>query len=83
MFFKVVGVILLNLMFCKGANILYVIPFTTKSHYIMLRPIGLELARRGHNVTAITAFVEKNHPPTYHQVVADNIKFWDAIGIFF
>ncbi|XP_073944168.1 UDP-glycosyltransferase UGT5-like [Choristoneura fumiferana] len=62
---------------CQCANILYVIPFTSKSHYILLRPIGLELAQRGHNVTAITAFKETEHPPSYHQVIADDKKIWD------
>ncbi|CAK1556339.1 unnamed protein product [Leptosia nina] len=64
----------------EGANILYVIPFTSKSHYIMLRPIGLELARRGHNVTVITANREKDPPPNYHEVMVDDKKIWDVIG---
>ncbi|XP_047991326.1 UDP-glycosyltransferase UGT5-like [Leguminivora glycinivorella] len=63
---------------CQCANILYVIPFTSKSHYIMLRPIGLELARRGHNVTVFTAFKETDHAPTYHQIMADDKKIWDV-----
>lgn len=75
--------LLLLSVFCSSqcANILYVIPFTSKSHYIMLRPIGLELARRGHNVTVITAFKETEHPPSYHQVIADDKKIWDVSGI--
>lgn len=68
---------------CQCANILCVmIPFTQKSHYNMLRPIGLELARRGHNVTVITAFKETDHPPTYYQVMADDKKLWDLTGKF-
>lgn len=46
----------------------------------MLRPIGLELARRGHNVTVITAFKETEHAPTYHQIMADDKKIWDISG---
>lgn len=65
---------------CNAANILYIIPFTSKSHYIMLRPIGLELAKRGHNVTVITAFREDDHAPSYHQVMSDDIKIWEAFG---
>lgn len=50
-----------------------------KSQYIMLKPIGLELAKRGHNVTVITVFKETDPPPNYHQVVVDD-KIWDAMG---
>lgn len=78
---KILGCLCLLLMFSDAANILYVIPLTSMSHYIMLSPIGLELARRGHNVTVISAFKEENHPPTYHQVISDDISFWDALGI--
>ncbi|CAH4028510.1 UDP-glycosyltransferase UGT5-like [Pieris brassicae] len=66
--------------YCYGANILYVIPFSAKSHYLSLRPIGLELARRGHNVTVITAHLETDHPPTYHQIKVDASKVWDLLG---
>ncbi|XP_053609831.1 UDP-glycosyltransferase UGT5-like [Plodia interpunctella] len=66
--------------FCDAANILYVIPFTSKSHYIYLRPIGLELAQRGHNVTVITAYKENNHSDTYHQVMVDKKEIWEVIG---
>lgn len=65
---------------CNAANILIALPYTAKSHYIMLRPIGLELARRGHNVTVITPFMEKKHPPTYHQVQSAYTKLTDANG---
>uniref|UniRef100_A0A2A4K0B3 UDP-glucuronosyltransferase n=1 Tax=Heliothis virescens TaxID=7102 RepID=A0A2A4K0B3_HELVI len=46
----------------------------------MLRPIGLELARRGHNVTVITGHREPNPPPNYHQHVVDKKEIWDIIG---
>ncbi|XP_013164469.1 PREDICTED: UDP-glucuronosyltransferase [Papilio xuthus] len=65
---------------CLCANILYVVPFTSTSHYIMLRQIGLELARRGHNVTAITANKEKTPPDNYHEVMVDDKKIWEVIG---
>ncbi|VVD02541.1 unnamed protein product [Leptidea sinapis] len=65
---------------CECANILYVIPFTSKSHYILLSPIGLELARRGHNVTVITANREHNPPSNYHQIMVDDVKIWEVIG---
>ncbi|XP_045536656.1 UDP-glycosyltransferase UGT5 [Papilio machaon] len=65
---------------CLCANILYVVPFTSTSHYIMLRQIGLELARRGHNVTVITANKENNPPKNYHEVMVDDKKIWEVIG---
>ncbi|CAB3221864.1 unnamed protein product [Arctia plantaginis] len=66
--------------YCESANILYVVPFTSKSHYIMLRPIGLELARRGHNVTVITGNRESDPPPNYRQVMIDKKEIWDILG---
>ncbi|VVD02543.1 unnamed protein product [Leptidea sinapis] len=67
--------------YCESANILYVIPFTSNSHYISLRTIGLELSRRGHNVTVITSFKEDDHPSNYHQIMIQNIKIWDVLGV--
>ncbi|XP_064072838.1 UDP-glycosyltransferase UGT5-like [Vanessa tameamea] len=46
----------------------------------MLRPIGLELARRGHNVTVITSQKEKDPPSNYHEVLVDDKKIWDILG---
>lgn len=63
-----------------AANILIVIPYSGKSHYIMQRPIGIELARRGHNVTVITAFKETEFPVNYHQVLVSDEKIWDMVG---
>lgn len=77
--FKLILMICLSSI-CDAANILYVIPFTSKSHNFMLKPIGLELARRGHNVTVITAHKEKYPPPTYRQVMVDDKLIWDVLG---
>lgn len=46
----------------------------------MLRPIGLELARRGHNVTVITPIKEKDPPANYHQVMVDQTEIWEILG---
>ncbi|KAJ8722029.1 hypothetical protein PYW08_004431 [Mythimna loreyi] len=66
--------------YVDSANILYVVPFTSKSHFIMLKPIGLELARRGHNVTVITGNRVPNPPKNYHQYMVDEKEIWDVIG---
>ncbi|XP_038210097.1 UDP-glycosyltransferase UGT5-like [Zerene cesonia] len=79
-FQKVVPLLFFLTTYCHSANILYVIPFTSKSHYIMLKPIGLELARRGHNVTVITANRESNPPPNYREVMVDDKEIWDVMG---
>ncbi|KAF9418805.1 hypothetical protein HW555_004472 [Spodoptera exigua] len=74
------GFVLTIATICESANILYAIPYSVKSHYIMQRPVGLELARRGHNVTVITAHREIDHPPNYHQVMVFNKTIWDVLG---
>lgn len=66
--------------YCGASNILYIMPFTSKSHYIMLRPVGLELARRGHNVTVITPYKYENPLPNYHQVFVEVKEIWDVLG---
>ncbi|XP_039753666.1 UDP-glycosyltransferase UGT5-like [Pararge aegeria] len=66
--------------YAESANILYVIPFSAMSHYIFLKSIGLELAHRGHNVTVITTFMEKNPPPNYRQISVVNKNMWELIG---
>ncbi|CAH0398392.1 unnamed protein product [Chilo suppressalis] len=74
------GKLNLNLIACsQAANILYLITYIGKSQYIMLKPIGLELARRGHNVTVISVFKELEPPPNYHQVLVDE-NIFDAMG---
>ncbi|CAG9786685.1 unnamed protein product [Diatraea saccharalis] len=66
--------------YSECANILYVIPFTSRSHTIMLKPIGLELARKGHNVTVITGRLEKTDLPNYHQIQIDHKEIWEILG---
>ncbi|XP_023940209.2 UDP-glycosyltransferase UGT5 [Bicyclus anynana] len=82
---KMIGFTLLMLFsltpnFAESANILYIIPFPSMSHYIYLRSIGLELAKRGHNVTVITTHLEQNPLPNYHQVQVVKSNFWELIG---
>ncbi|KAL4713974.1 hypothetical protein ACJJTC_005605 [Scirpophaga incertulas] len=72
------------LLFClwscvECANVLFMMTYIGKSQYIMLKPIALELARRGHNVTVISVFKENNPPENYHQVLVDD-NIWDSMG---
>ncbi|CAK1556337.1 unnamed protein product [Leptosia nina] len=63
-----------------GANILYLAPFRSKSHGIFLKPIGLELARRGHNVTVLTSSQDLNPPRNYNQIVIEVKGMWEYMG---
>ncbi|XP_038209882.1 UDP-glycosyltransferase UGT5-like [Zerene cesonia] len=74
-------ILLIFMAFCDAANILYAVPFTSKSHDTFLRPIGVELARRGHNVTVLTAFEVSDPPPNYHQIVIEKKELWEMLGI--
>ncbi|KAJ0176676.1 hypothetical protein K1T71_007855 [Dendrolimus kikuchii] len=78
---KLCGILIAIAKFCDAANILYIMPFTSKSHYIMLRPIGLELAKRGHNVTVITAYKYENTLENYHQVMVEVKEIWEVTGV--
>lgn len=51
-----------------GLNILGLFPFRGKSHYGFFRPILLDLADAGHNVTVYSVFREKSPPSTFHDV---------------
>ncbi|XP_046980835.1 UDP-glucosyltransferase 2-like [Schistocerca americana] len=46
----------------RGANILAVLPWEGRSHWIMHRELLVELARRGHNLTVMTPFHEPGDP---------------------
>ncbi|XP_037293501.1 UDP-glucosyltransferase 2-like [Manduca sexta] len=49
-------------------NILGVFPYEGKSHFFVFHSYLQELARRGHNVTVISHFPQKNPSPNYHDI---------------
>lgn len=53
----------------NSANILGVFPVASYSHHILGRQLMLELAERGHNVTVIDVYKEKNVPNNYKQII--------------
>nr|XP_019557270.2 UDP-glucuronosyltransferase 2B15-like [Aedes albopictus] len=59
-------ILLANVTF--GANILCLFGVASPSHHIWNRAIAHELASKGHNVTIISADVEKNTPQNVHYV---------------
>ncbi|XP_044733443.1 UDP-glycosyltransferase UGT5-like [Chrysoperla carnea] len=52
----------------SGYKILGVFPHGGKSHFFVFAPILRELARRGHEVTVISHFPEKNPLPNYTDI---------------
>nr|QVG59850.1 UDP-glucuronosyltransferase [Nilaparvata lugens] len=60
--------VLKNENFCECSRILGVFPFSAKSHYMMYEPLLLELAKRGHNVTSINAFPQKQKIPNFTDI---------------
>lgn len=53
----------------KSARILGIFHATSFSHYILGNALMKGLATKGHDVTIIAAFEEKNPPPNYKQIV--------------
>lgn len=56
-------------------NILGIFPYQGKSHFFVFRIYLRELASRGHNVTVISHFPEKDAPVNYHDIsLAGSLK---------
>lgn len=61
--------------YASSLNILGIYPYQGKSHFFVFRVFLLELAKRGHNVTVISHFPEKDAPPNYHDIsLAGSVK---------
>lgn len=52
----------------NALNILGIFPYHGKSHFIVFRVFLQELIRKGHNVTVISHYPEKNPPQNYHDI---------------
>ena len=63
-----VSFLLFQLSVCYGANILYFAHVPSPSHHIWNRPIMESLVKQGHNVTAVSATVDKNPPENLHYI---------------
>ncbi|XP_049768134.1 UDP-glycosyltransferase UGT5-like [Schistocerca cancellata] len=66
------------LSYSEGANILAVFPIPARSHWTAMQPLLIELAKRGHNLTVVTPFDEKNMPDTWETVLIG--KHWNMGG---
>lgn len=73
----------LLLTFLNAANalkILAIVPFAGKSHFFAFEPLFKELAKRGHQMTVISEFPQKNPLPNYRDVPlkqSENIEVFD------
>lgn len=58
-----------NIINCiRALNILGIYPYPGKSHFLVFRVYLQELARRGHNVTVISHFPEREPLPNYYDI---------------
>uniref|UniRef100_A0A182NTM0 Uncharacterized protein n=1 Tax=Anopheles dirus TaxID=7168 RepID=A0A182NTM0_9DIPT len=55
-----------------AANILFMSGVPSPSHYIWLRPLMYEMGRRGHNVTVLSADIEKKPPANVTYIHLEN-----------
>ena len=60
--------IILGIAVSDGARILAVIPLNGRSHFIIMEPLLLALAGRGHDVTVISTFPQKAPVQNYHDI---------------
>lgn len=65
-------VLLVN--YAATLNILGIFPYEGKSHFFQFKIYLRELANRGHNVTVISYFPEKDPVPNYHDIYINEVK---------
>lgn len=63
--------------FVSCAKILGVFPYLSKSHTILVRPIFIELAKRGHEVTYLSPFPMQNPPKNYRDIALTNPRIYE------
>jgi glucuronosyltransferase len=66
--FNLLASIILLIGNASALNILGIFPYQGNSHFIVFKVLLKELARRGHNVTVISHFPEKEPPANYHDI---------------
>jgi hypothetical protein len=60
--------ILVPVSICRGAKVLGVFPFPSRSHLIVQKALMFELARQGHEVTVVSPFPENKAIPNYTEI---------------
>lgn len=64
--------LVLNVLFVKASNILFLATLPSPSHHIWNGAIVNELAKRGHNITVISPDDDKNPPPGVHYILIED-----------
>lgn len=59
--------------FSDSARILAVVPYNGRSHFIVMEPLFLALAGRGHDVTVVSTFPQKSPVQNYHDIDMSHI----------
>lgn len=66
--FSQIVVLSVLLGFCQSLNILVLWQHVVKSHFFVFEPLFKSLASKGHNLTVISYFPQKNPIPNYRDV---------------
>ncbi|XP_013113911.2 UDP-glucosyltransferase 2 [Stomoxys calcitrans] len=73
-----IGAAILNSLAIEGARILSVFPYPGPSQYIFIEPLLKALAERGHEVTSISTFPQKEPLKNFRDVpIMENIKVFE------
>jgi len=57
----------------QAANILAFAVSNSYSHFTVMEPLLLQLAARGHHMTVVSSFPQKNPPPNYHDIAVGHL----------
>lgn len=59
---------------CDSARILAVVPFNMRSHFIVMEPLFLKLAQRGHEITVVSAYPQRTPVPNYNDIDVSHVR---------
>lgn len=62
------------------ARILVLLPFTGKSHYLNIQPIARELSKRGHDLTVVSTYEDKD--ANYTQLLVKKRMMWEKRKLY-
>lgn len=65
----------------SSLKILGLFPHPGKSHFYFFHPILRELAERGHDVTVVSSFPDKNPPKGYHDLTLPGVTVQNSVDI--
>lgn len=75
----ILAAIAFRLRFTESAKVLAVFPFTGPSQYISVQPYLKTLVARGHEITSVSAFPQKNHIKNFRDITLSN-QYMDHDG---